>query len=80
MGRQGASSNTGTGDAISGNSLAGVWINGSSNNVVTGDIIGLGQNGTTAVPNGQGVEIPSGATGNTIGGTTAAARDVISAT
>jgi hypothetical protein len=76
---QGASSNTVAGDVISGNSYAGVWISASSNNVVSGDTIGLGQNGTTAVPNAQGVEILSGASGNTIGGTTAGARDVISA-
>jgi titin len=76
---QGASSNTVTGDVISGNSYAGVWISASSNNVVSGDLIGLSQNGTTAVANAQGVEILNGATGNTIGGTTAAARDVISA-
>jgi titin len=76
---QGASSNTVTGDVISGNSYAGVWISASSNNVVTADIVGLGQNGTTAVANAQGVEILNGATGNTIGGTTAGARDVISA-
>ncbi len=76
---QGASSNTVTGDIISGNSYAGVWISASSNNVVSADLIGLGQNGTTAVANALGVEILSGATGNTIGGTTAGARDVISA-
>jgi titin len=76
---QGASSNTVTGDVISGNSYAGVWISASSNNVVSGDLIGLGQNGTTAVANAQGVELLSGATANTIGGTTAAARNVISA-
>ena len=76
---QGASSNTVTGNVISGNSYAGVWISASSSNVVSADLIGLGQNGTTAVANAQGVEILAGATGNTIGGTTAAARDVISA-
>jgi titin len=75
----GASGNTVSGDVISGNSLAGVWISDSSNNVVSGDTIGLGQNGTTALGNGQGVELLSGATGNTIGGTTAGARDAISA-
>jgi titin len=76
---QGASSNTVTGNVISGNSYAGVWISASSNNVVSGDLIGLGSNGTTAVANAQGVELLSGAIGNTIGGTAAGARDVISA-
>jgi titin len=76
---QGASANTVSSDVISGNSYAGVWISASSNNVVSADIIGLGQNGTTAVANGQGVEILNGATANTVGGTSAGARDVISA-
>jgi large repetitive protein len=76
---QGASSNTVTLDVISGNSYAGVWISASPDNVVSADLIGLGANGTTAVANAQGVEVLAGATGNTIGGTTAGARDVISA-
>jgi titin len=76
---QGASLNTVTADVISGNSYAGVWISASFNNVVTASLIGLGQNGTTAVANAQGVEILNAATGNTIGGTTPSARDVISA-
>jgi titin len=75
---QGSSGNIVSGDVISDNVLAGVWINGSSNNLVSGDTIGLSQNGTHALQNGQGVELIGGATGNTIGGITAAARDVIS--
>ena len=52
---------------------------GTSDNVVEGDYIGTGAAGTAAVPNAiNGVDIVSGATSNTVGGTTAAARDVIS--
>jgi titin len=47
--------------------------------VVAGDLIGLGQDGSHAVGNGEGVELLNGATGNIVGGTTPMARDVISA-
>ncbi len=68
-------------DLISGNAGAGVFIfaQGTSDNVVEGDLVGTSAAGTAAVANGaNGVEIASGATANTVGGTTAAARDVIS--
>lgn len=74
----GASGNFIENDLISDNLLAGVWINGSSANVISGDVIGLGLDGSRQ-PNGIGVEILGGSTNNTVGGTTAAARDVISA-
>ena len=52
---------------------------GTSGNVVEGDYIGTNAAGTEAVGNGgDGVDIVSGATFNTVGGTTAGARDVIS--
>jgi hypothetical protein len=48
-------------------------------NTVSGCYIGSDPSGATAVPNTfPGVEISNGANGNTIGGTTAAARNVIS--
>ena len=51
----------------------------SAGNVVTGCYIGTDATGTTAVPNGySGIEIFDGSYGNTIGGTTAAARNIIS--
>ena len=83
----GPSSNTvggttvGARDVASGNASVGVYINGSgtSGNVVEGDFIGTSAAGTAAVPNAiNGLDIVSGATSNTVGGTTAAARDVIS--
>ncbi len=66
---------------ISGNTLQGVLITdaGTNNNVVTGNFIGLDRTGTVAVPNADsGVGIFNGAQSNIIGGTTAAARNVIS--
>ncbi len=84
---EGASGNTigGTTPAarnvISGNAGPGVAIDGSgtTGNVVEGDYIGTDASGTHALANGNcGVWISGGAQDNTIGGTTAAARDVIS--
>ena len=65
---------------ISGN-LVGVVITGSSasGNLVQGNFIGTDSSGLNSLPNSQeGVSI-IGAPGNTVGGTTAAARNVISA-
>ena len=65
---------------ISGN-LQGVVISGatSTRNLVEGNLIGTDKTGLYAIPNAQeGVAI-LGATGNTIGGTTAAALNLISA-
>ena len=84
----GAASNTvggtaaGASDVISGNGLEGVSLEGTgtSANVVAGDFLGTNSAGTAALGNGEyGVEISYGATQNTIGGTTAGSRDVLSA-
>ncbi|HVS40368.1 MAG TPA: choice-of-anchor Q domain-containing protein, partial [Gemmataceae bacterium] len=61
----------------------GIDINGGSQNVIQGDYIGLDATGTTAGPgeslgNSYDVVIEGGASDNTIGGVTAAARNVIS--
>jgi hypothetical protein len=68
------------GNVISGNTHAGIDITGSATqaNVIAGNFIGTDANGTTAVGNSTGVLIESGASGNTVGGTAAAARNVIS--
>ena len=77
----GASGNTigGGANEISGNAAAGVELSGAgvTGNVVEGDFIGTDATGTHLVGNANGVVIDSGASDNTIGGTTAAARDVI---
>jgi titin len=66
---------------ISGNGNDGVLIAGANTtkNVVAGDFIGTDATGTAAVPNqNDGVLVDNAASGNTIGGTTAAARNVLS--
>ena len=83
----GASGNTiggttaGAANTISGNTSCGVWLGdaGTTNNLVQGNYIGTNANGTAAVANAAtGVGIGNGASGNTIGGTTAGARNIIS--
>ena len=71
----------GGGNVISGNSQWGVYISdaGTTCNVVANNFIGTNVAGTYPVPNtNNGVDIVSGATNNTVGGTTAAARNLIS--
>jgi large repetitive protein len=70
-----------TGDVISGQNGDGVVITGSTtkNNTVQSSYIGTDPAGSTLMPNVLGVLIESGASNNTIGGTTPATRDVISA-
>ncbi len=65
---------------ISGNTSDGVEITGSGTrgNEVAGNSIGLNAAGTSALANDDGVAIDTSASGNTIGGPTASARNVIS--
>ncbi len=68
-------------NVISGNTQDGavVYGAGASNNLVEGNYLGMNAAGTAALPNGaSGVYLGQGATANTIGGTTAAALNVIS--
>ncbi len=83
----GASNNTiggttaGAGNLISGNTGPGVNINtaGTTGNTVAGNFIGTNAAGSAALFNGNsGVVLNAGTTNNTVGGTTAAARNVIS--
>lgn len=76
----GAANNTLSGNLISGNGEAGVWIQnaGTVGNQVVGNYIGTNASGTTALPNYYGVRIQSGATDNVIGGNTPEARNLIS--
>ena len=71
-------------NVMSGNTGSGVHIvavgagNGSSDNVVRGNYIGLNDLGTLAVGNREGVWIDTGADFNNIGGTTPGQGNVIS--
>jgi hypothetical protein len=68
---------TGAGNLISGNTGNGIWIDGSNNNVVQGNLIGTDATGMVALPNGDGIELENAAN-NLIGGTDLGARNVIS--
>ncbi len=83
---RGAKNNTvggtapGTANVISGNNGEGVRLidAGTTGNVVIGNLIGTNAAGTGAIGNTIGVAIRNGASGNTIGGTAAGTRNVIS--
>jgi parallel beta-helix repeat protein len=73
-----------TGNVISGNSLQGIYIEGkvleagtTSHITITNNKIGIGANGTTPVPNVQGVVFAPGSSLNTLGGTAAGQRNII---
>src|SRR6202043_3653662 len=71
----------GAGNLISANAAQGVYISdsGTNLNVVQGNNIGLNAAGTATLGNGfSGIGIFTGAQSNTIGGTTSAARNVVS--
>jgi hypothetical protein len=69
----------GSGDLIAGNKNIGVWVtSGSSKEVIAGDDIGTDLTGSKSVPNGTGVQVDAASTFNTIGGTAAGARNLIS--
>lgn len=71
----------GTGNLISGNNGSGVFMQSAAQgNLVQGNLIGTNVNGTSALGNtDSGVYLTTGATANAIGGTSTAARNVISA-
>ncbi len=72
-----ADNNVIAGNVIAGNSQQGVYIWTTDGNTVRGNRIGTRPDGAGALPNGEGVEILQG-TNNTIGGTLAADRNIIS--
>jgi hypothetical protein len=70
-----------TRNLVSGNTFSGIQLYGSSatGNVVEGNYVGTDVTGATALANGSGgVLVNNGAKNNTIGGTSAAARNIIS--
>jgi titin len=74
-------SQPGEGNVISGNDSFGVFLNseGTQDNTVCGNIIGLNDEGNATLPNGSvGVEIYIGTDANTIGGGTPGCRNIIS--
>lgn len=71
----------GAGNVLSGNNDCGITITGAAatGNVVQGNLIGTNATGTAVIANSvDGILIDVNATNNTIGGTTAAARNIIS--
>jgi hypothetical protein len=66
-------------NVISGNGTDGILLDGVAiDDAVEGNYIGTNAAGTAAVANGTGIDIGSEDGGNTIGGTTSAARNIIS--
>ena len=64
---------------ISGNEGFGIFLEDSDRNRIEGNYVGVNVNGTAALANdGNGIFIEQNSTGNTVGGTVAAARNVIS--
>ncbi len=70
---------SGAGNVISGNAGDGVNItdDGTTGNLLAGNYIGTDITGRVAIPNANGVELNSGATGNTVGGTALAAQEPV---
>jgi hypothetical protein len=68
----------GASNLISGNGTIGVQLDRSTSNLVQGNLIGTNLNGTSPIANTAGGVYLYKSDGNTIGGTTAAARNVIS--
>jgi hypothetical protein len=66
-------------NVISGNLVSGIYVNNATANVVLGNYLGTDRTGGVAVPNGYaGVWLDVGSVSNTIGGTTAGTRNVLS--
>src|SRR5262249_17787876 len=67
------------GNGISARSVDGIYLpDATTGTLIAGTFIGTDTTGTVALGNGVGVLLTQGASGNTIGGTTAASRNIIS--
>lgn len=71
------SGDPGCGNVVSGNTI-GVFLGGATKTHVAGNLVGTAKNGSAAIPNGTGIDLYGGASGNTIGGTAAADGNVVS--
>jgi titin len=71
---------SGAGNVISGNTTAGVYLAGSgaANDLIEGNSIGIEVGGVGALANGVGIYLSSTGIGNTVGGTSSAAANVVS--
>ncbi len=71
---------TGEGNVISGNTMAGMVLaySGTRLNTIKGNLVGTNASGTQALSNHTGIYIKSNANKNTVGGTTAGERNIIS--
>jgi uncharacterized repeat protein (TIGR01451 family)/CSLREA domain-containing protein len=68
----------GAGNVVSGNPIGFTFLNSGNGNTVQGNFIGTQINGTTPLPNtGDGINIDTTSSNNTIGGTVANARNII---
>ncbi len=68
-----------TGNIISGNGAAGIWLFASQNTIIRSNYIGLDRMGSAPIPNGaDGVAITDGAQNSTVGGSTSSDRNLIS--
>ena len=71
--------NPGDGNVISGNSSAGIQVLSSGSNRIRGNVVGLDRTASAKIPNGgNGMYLNGTASGNTIGGTTADERNIVS--
>lgn len=71
-------SSTTEANVISGNTTYGLELNSAANNNVKSNFIGTTASGESPAPNGIGINLASGATGNVIGGTLEGERNIIS--
>ncbi|HXA01116.1 MAG TPA: T9SS type A sorting domain-containing protein, partial [Cytophagaceae bacterium] len=69
---------TGAGNIISGNSWDGIYVISSTDCIIKGNMIGMGANGTSLIPNSAGVNVLTNSHRVVIGGTTAVERNIVS--